>query len=186
MPERTNTYAAPVWLLWPNAPTTTVGPEMATEVPKRSNEKPSEAVSSACWDQAAPERTNTYAAPVCEFLKEAPTTAMDPEMATETPKPSSGAPSEAVSFACWKALPAAAGARTVLRTTARSPAGAWARLILAPGTVRTSGRRRWGGAVDADAPPGTVPRIAIAVPSASARQGNSRLPKDSFIQPVPS
>src|SRR5207253_4541327 len=42
-----NTYAAPVLPLWPLAPTTTVAPETATEMPKSSLAAPSLAVSSA-------------------------------------------------------------------------------------------------------------------------------------------
>ena len=45
------------------APTSAVDAEMVTEPPKESREAPSEAVSLACWDQAVPERVNTYAAP---------------------------------------------------------------------------------------------------------------------------
>ena len=38
---------------------------MAAESPKKPLVAPSAAVSSACWDQAVPERVNAYATPVC-------------------------------------------------------------------------------------------------------------------------
>src|SRR2546426_657006 len=79
----------------PEAPTTAVDPEMPTETPKWSPEAPSEAVSSACRNQVVPERTNTKAAPANEFLPKAPTTAVEPEMATERPKKSFERPKEA-------------------------------------------------------------------------------------------
>ena len=91
----------------PGAPTTAVDPDRVTELPKWSPVAPSAAVSSARCDQVLPERVNTYAAPVFEFLPGAPTTAVDPEMATEPPNPSPVAWPDAVSLACWKALPAA-------------------------------------------------------------------------------
>jgi hypothetical protein len=68
---------APVADLLLGAPTTAVDLEMATEPPKKSREAPSEAVSLACWDQAVPERANSYAAP-CEIWPGAPATAADP------------------------------------------------------------------------------------------------------------
>src|ERR1700730_8946964 len=101
VPDRTNMYAAPVLEFLPGAPTTTVDPEIATEGPKRSLAAPSAGVSWACGDQAVPERTNTYAAPVCKFLLGAPTAIVDPEMATEEPKASPEAASAAVSSARW-------------------------------------------------------------------------------------
>ena len=64
------------WVL--GTETATVDPEIATDQPRRSFTAASEAVRSACCDQAVPERTNTYAAPVSEFLKGAPATAVDP------------------------------------------------------------------------------------------------------------
>ncbi len=101
VPERTNTYAAPVPELAPVAPTTAVDPAIVTETPKKSSSAAPGSAISACWDQLVPERTNTYPAPAKESLPSAPTTAVDPETATEPPKKSSGAPSEAVSVACW-------------------------------------------------------------------------------------
>src|SRR5215469_2980146 len=86
------------WL--PGAPTTAVDLTMATELPNSSCLAPSAAVSLACWDQVLPERVNTYAAPV-PWLPGAPTTAVDPVRATDQPKLSFAAPSEAVSSACW-------------------------------------------------------------------------------------
>jgi hypothetical protein len=59
---------------------------MATALPKLSPGVAAGSVSSACWDQAVPDRVNTYAAPVLELLPSAPTTAVDPAMATEPPK----------------------------------------------------------------------------------------------------
>ena len=61
-PERTNTYAepaSPAGLSSKYAPTTTVSPDTAAEIPKRSPPAASEAVSLACWAQVTPERTNT-------------------------------------------------------------------------------------------------------------------------------
>src|SRR3989442_2086427 len=74
---------------------------MPTEMPKWSPEAPSEAVSSVCRNQVVPERTNTKAAPANEFLPKAPTTAVEPEMATEAPKRSVEQPSEALTLPCW-------------------------------------------------------------------------------------
>ena len=79
VPERSNTYAAPVREFLSGAPTTAVEPEIATEEPNSSPAAASEAVSFACCDQVVPERANTYAAPVREFLPGAPTTAVEPE-----------------------------------------------------------------------------------------------------------
>src|SRR5215472_4387429 len=79
VPARTNTYAE----LPMGAPTIAVVPAMVTELPKLSTVTPLGGVSSACWDQVVPERTNIYAAPVFALLNGLPTTAVDPEMATE-------------------------------------------------------------------------------------------------------
>jgi hypothetical protein len=56
---------------------------MAAESPKKPLVAPSAAASSACWDQAVPERVNTCAAPVPELWQGAPATVVDPETATE-------------------------------------------------------------------------------------------------------
>jgi hypothetical protein len=56
---------------------------MAAESPKKLLVAPSAAVSSACWDQAVPERVNTCAAPLPELRQGAPTTVVDPGTATE-------------------------------------------------------------------------------------------------------
>ena len=64
-------------------PATAVDPEMAAESPKKPLVAPWSAVSSACWDQAVPERVNTYAAPLPELWQGAPTTVVGPETATE-------------------------------------------------------------------------------------------------------
>ena len=69
-------------------PATAVDPEMAAESPKKPLVAPSSAVSSACWDQAVPERVNTCTAPVPELRQGAPTTVVDPETATEYPRKS--------------------------------------------------------------------------------------------------
>ncbi len=67
VPERTNTYAAPAstppGVSANSAPTTTVSPEIDTEMPKRSLHASSGATSFCCWLQVVPERTNTYAEP---------------------------------------------------------------------------------------------------------------------------
>src|SRR5215469_13405047 len=99
LPERVNTYAAPVPWLPSGAPTTAVDPDRATEIPKPSPVAASEVVSSACWDQVPPERVNTYAAPAGVWPL-APTSTVGPDRATERPKKVSGAPLEAVSSAC--------------------------------------------------------------------------------------
>src|SRR5262245_7327620 len=57
-PDRTNTYATPLYPFCPGAPTIAVSPLIATEDPKRSPCTPSLAVSSCCWDQVEPDRTN--------------------------------------------------------------------------------------------------------------------------------
>ncbi len=64
-------------------PTTAVDPEMAAESPKKPLVAPSAAASSACWDQAVPERVNTCAAPVPGLWQGAPATVVDPETAIE-------------------------------------------------------------------------------------------------------
>ena len=82
VPDRTNTYAAPAARLpklWNGAPTTTVDPDRATDQPRCAPAAPWAMVSLACWDQVAPDRTNTYATPFPEFLNGAPTTAVRPE-----------------------------------------------------------------------------------------------------------
>ena len=97
-----NTYAAPPpELLMSGAPATTVDPAMATDQPKKSPAAASAAVSSACWAQVVPERTNTYAAPVAEPVSSAPTTIVDPAMATAAPNSSPAAPPGSASSACW-------------------------------------------------------------------------------------
>lgn len=58
-------------------------PEMAAESPKKPLVAPPAAVSSACRDQAMPERVDTCAAPVPELWQTAPATVVDPETATE-------------------------------------------------------------------------------------------------------
>ena len=100
LPECVNVYAAPApEPVKAGAPITAVDPATATELPKSSLAAPSAAVSSACWDQVLPERVNTYAAPVAELVPSAPTTTVDPAIATEPPNSSNAAPS--VSSACW-------------------------------------------------------------------------------------
>src|SRR5215831_4606502 len=106
------TYAAPwkrlVFTVAPGAPAATVPPEIATDVPSRSREPPSEAVSFAVWVPSVhlePGFTNRYAAP-CEALaatvaRSAPATTVSPEIATDNPSRLTEAPSEAVSFAVW-------------------------------------------------------------------------------------
>ena len=64
-------------------PTTAVDPESAAESPKKPLVAPSAAVSSACWDQAVPERVSTCAAPVPGLWQGAPATVVRPETATE-------------------------------------------------------------------------------------------------------
>ena len=56
-------------------------------------------VSSACRVQVVPERVNTYATPAPLLVPQAPTTAVDPEMATDQPKKSLARP-VAASLAC--------------------------------------------------------------------------------------
>ena len=87
-----------------SVPTTAVSPETATEMPKMSFDAASEAVSFCCWLQRVPLRTNTYAEPLSRPASSspyAPTTAVSPDTATEMPKSSYNAASEAVSFCCW-------------------------------------------------------------------------------------
>jgi len=60
----------------------------------------SPAVSFACWDQALPPLTNTYAAPVWPPLNGAPMTTVSPLSATAAPKLSPPTASEAVRSAC--------------------------------------------------------------------------------------
>src|SRR5262249_26732221 len=102
---RTNTYAAPGSGFAPppmNRPTTAVSPQIATEPPSWSLVRPSDAVSFACCVQIVPPgvRTNTYAepwsmlAPMSSPL--APTTTVSRPIATEVPKKSFAAPSDAV------------------------------------------------------------------------------------------
>jgi hypothetical protein len=62
---------------------TAVDPEMAAESPKKPLVAPPAAVSSACRDQAMPERVNTGAAPEPELWQGAPTTVVDLETAAE-------------------------------------------------------------------------------------------------------
>ena len=101
---RTNTYAEPASALGGRssrrAPTTAVSPETATDHPNTSLEAASEAVSLACWVQVTPERRKTYAEPAPLLSRYAPTTAVSPETATETPNSSDWAASEAMSLAC--------------------------------------------------------------------------------------
>src|SRR5215469_1321509 len=84
VPDRTNTNAAPA----AGAPATTVVPDRATEVPRNCWKPWAKAVSLACWDQVVPDRTNTNAAPVNELLRGSPTTAVDPDTATDQPRSS--------------------------------------------------------------------------------------------------
>src|ERR1051326_7758231 len=74
-----------------------VDSEMATALPKWSPRSPSDGVSFACSFHEGPERTNTYAAPI-PSLYGAPTTAVDPSIATAVPK-SPRWPSDALSLA---------------------------------------------------------------------------------------
>jgi hypothetical protein len=66
--ERTNTYTVPVSEFLADALTTSVEPETATASPNNSPAAAGLAVSPACCDHLPRERTNTYAAPVTEFL----------------------------------------------------------------------------------------------------------------------
>ena len=81
-----------------------VSPLIATERPKPSPAAPSEAVSFCCSLQTVPLRVNTYAEPA--FTPPgvsppwAPTMAVSPLIATELPKKSLAAPSEAAVCAC--------------------------------------------------------------------------------------
>src|SRR5690348_685460 len=72
--ECENTTAAPGFVngFGPGAPITVVGPSIATERPKRASPKEDGAVSSVSCDHLPAARTNTYAAPVSEFLLGAP------------------------------------------------------------------------------------------------------------------
>src|SRR5207237_6485102 len=91
-------------------------------------------------------------------LPEAPRTAVEPEMATDQPKASLIAPSEAASSA-WRPGPIdGVGDPTVARTAAWSPTGAWARDIWGAGRARCD-------AVPADAMPGCTISIAVGIPS---------------------
>jgi hypothetical protein len=76
--------------------------DSATALPKKSPFIASEAVSSWASVQVPPLSVNTYAEPVWELWYWAPMRAIVPpaEIATEKPKMSPPAPSEAVSFAC--------------------------------------------------------------------------------------
>ena len=90
-------------------PTKTSSPLIATEMPNWSFVAPSEATSFAAWvptRQPPAGRTNTYAEPWSSFgplsSSFAPTTMVSPSMATEKPKKSSEAPSDAVSRAALR------------------------------------------------------------------------------------
>jgi hypothetical protein len=87
------------------APTSAVLPsrDSAADTPKRSPAAPSEAINSCCWLQITPEAVKIYAAPAPEFLRNAPTSAVLPllDSATDEPKASVAAPSEAVNVDCW-------------------------------------------------------------------------------------
>src|ERR1700691_2620555 len=91
-------------------PTTTVFPLMATAWPRLSPCVPLDAVSLAACDQSPPELRNTYAAPwsLLEpmLAPDAPATTVLPAMATEQPKVSYAAPSDAENLAaCVHPLP---------------------------------------------------------------------------------
>ena len=103
VPRRSvNTYAAPVSLLRPGAPTRAVLPraDRANDLPKSSNRAPWEAVSSAVRDQVPCRSVNTYAAPVPVLRTGAPTRAVVPRADRATESPNS--PGAAVSSACWE------------------------------------------------------------------------------------
>ena len=72
---------------------------MATAPPKPSPPTVSEAANFAAWDQAVPERTNTYT----WFFS--PNTAVSPEIARLDPKASPFVPSDALSLACCVHVP---------------------------------------------------------------------------------
>ena len=67
VPERPNTYTAPLPPFAEGAPMSAVLPEIATARPNQSPGMPLGALSFACRDHALPERTNTYAAPLLRF-----------------------------------------------------------------------------------------------------------------------
>ncbi len=96
---RSNTYAEPVTSLSPAAPTMRVMPETATEDPNKSFSVASEGVSLAFWMHGSPHasRSNTYTEPVSSWG--VPTKTVVPETATDHPKRSFTAASEAVSLA---------------------------------------------------------------------------------------
>ncbi len=112
-----NTYTepwSPVGVSSPFAPTTTVSPLIPTVAAKKSgmngppaSEAVSLAVNALVVAQPPPGLTNTYAAPGSPGKKTsllAPTTTVPPSIATDVPKVSFCAPSEAVSFAVWVPL----------------------------------------------------------------------------------
>src|SRR5688572_9776849 len=87
------------------APTTTVSPDTATGSPNPSPLAASEANRWACSAQADPERSNTYAEPAKPpapgvASRGAPTTVVSPDTATDQPKRSLPAGSEANRWAC--------------------------------------------------------------------------------------
>ncbi len=93
LPERLKMYAAPP-RPFPSAPAINVLPKSDTEPPKRSPEAASAGTIFACWVQVestAPDRVNTYTAPVSTFeaLREvrAPMTIVFPDMATDIKTP---------------------------------------------------------------------------------------------------
>ena len=85
----------------PGAPTNTLGPTTATPAPNRSPERPSAGVNVACSAHPEEPRTYTYAPPdtVAPVGREgSPTTAVDPESASDDPKRVVFAPSLADNF----------------------------------------------------------------------------------------
>src|SRR4051812_36506063 len=116
----------------PHAPTTTVVPETATEIPKPAPDGASAGTNVRCSDHFVPDCTNTYAAPE-GCLIHAPTTAMGPETATEVPKLSFAARLAGCnSTGCVEAdarLPAPLAGPSSRRTARRSAAGASASVV---------------------------------------------------------